>query len=40
MVAYLLSNIVMMEYVFSYPGIGYFLIETMIMGTEVPSQRE
>ncbi|MCL5794099.1 MAG: ABC transporter permease [Candidatus Thermoplasmatota archaeon] len=37
MVAYLLSNIVMMEYVFSYPGIGYFLIETMTIGQYYPA---
>ncbi len=37
MVAYLLSNIVMMEYVFSYPGIGYFLIETMMLGQYYPA---
>lgn len=37
MVAYLLSNIIMMEYVFAYPGIGLFLITTMTHGQYFPT---
>ena len=37
MVAFLLSNIVMMEYVFDYPGIGLFLITTMAHGQYYPT---
>lgn len=37
MVAYLLSNIVMMEYVFNYPGIGLFLYTTMTNGQYYPT---
>ncbi len=37
MVAYLLSNIIMMEYVFGYPGIGLFLVTTMSHGQYYPT---
>ncbi len=37
MVAYLLSNIIMMEYVFSFPGIGLFLITTILYGQYYPT---
>lgn len=37
MVAYILSNVVMMEYVFAYPGIGYFLVQTMTEGQYYPT---
>lgn len=37
MVAYLLSNIIMMEYVFSFPGIGLFLIKTILNGQYYPT---
>lgn len=37
MVAYLLSNIIMMEYVFAYPGIGLFLVTTMTHGQYFPT---
>lgn len=37
MVAYLLSNIVMMEYIFSYPGIGMFLYTTITHGQYYPT---
>ena len=37
MVAYILSNIIMMEYVFSYPGIGLFLVKTMTAGQYYPT---
>ncbi len=37
MVAYLLSNIIMMEYVFTFPGIGLFLITTILYGQYYPT---
>ncbi|MCL4446832.1 MAG: ABC transporter permease [Candidatus Thermoplasmatota archaeon] len=37
MVAFLISNVVMMEYVFAYPGIGLFLITTMQFGQYFPT---
>ena len=37
MVAYMTSNIIMMEYVFAYPGIGMFLITTMLHGQYYPT---
>lgn len=37
MIAYLFSNIIMIEYVFSYPGIGLFLIVTIENGQYYPA---
>ena len=37
MIAYILSNIIMMEYVFDYPGIGMFLVITMTAGQYYPA---
>ncbi len=37
MVAFILSNVIMMEYVFSYPGIGLFLLTTMTHGQYYPT---
>lgn len=37
MVAYLLSNVIMMEYVFDYPGIGALLVTTMTYGQYYPT---
>lgn len=37
MVAYLISNIIMMDYVFGFPGIGNFLIVTITQGQYYPT---